>query len=330
MNLPAMRPWRRLLHACACLLAAGAMLPAARAAYPDHPIRIIVPFSAGATLDLMTRAVAEQLAGELGQQVIVENRPGASGIIGADAAAKAAPDGYTYMMAPFSVLAVNASLHQNLPYDNLRDFAPVALVAAAPHVLLASAQSPFKTLGELIAYAKAHPGELSYASAGAGSSAHLATEVLRYMTDMNLTHVPYKGTAPAYSDLIPGRVAVMVDGVGAALPRIQSGQVRALGVTSPQRVPVLPDVPTLAEAGAPGYDVTPWYGMVAPRNTPAAVVDTMNDAINRALRSAALGKRFADMGLEPRGGTPADFGAYLASETAKWREVVRNAHVTVN
>ncbi|WP_144636153.1 tripartite tricarboxylate transporter substrate binding protein [Bordetella genomosp. 13] len=311
-----------LLTACAATTAA--------AAYPDRPVRFIVPFTPGATLDLMTRAVAEQLSTELHQPVVVENRPGASGIIGAEATAKAAPDGYVYMMAPFSVLAVNASLHKNIPYDNLRDFAPVALVAQAPHILLASTQAPFKTLREFIAYAKANPGKVSYASAGAGSSAHLATEVLRYMTGVEITHIPYKGTAPAYTDLIPNRVSLMVDGVGAAVPRVQSGQVRALGVTSTKRVPVLPDVPTLAESGAPGYDVTPWYGLVAPRGTPPGIVDAMNHAVLRALKSDALQKRFAELGLDPLGSTPAEFGQYLASETEKWKKVVRDAHVTVD
>jgi len=306
----------------------AAALPAA-AAYPERAVRVIVPFAAGATLDLMTRAVAEELAHQLGQPVVVENRAGASGIIGAEAVAKAPADGYTLMMAPFSVLAVNASLHKNLPYDNLRDLAPVALVAVAPHVLLASAQSPYRTLSELLAAAKARPGQIAYASAGAGSSAHLATEVLLYKAGVKMAHVPYKGTAPAYNDLIPGRVAVMVDGVGAALPRIQSGQVRALGVTSPEPVDVLPGVPTLAQAGVPGYDVTPWYGMVAPRGTPEAVIATVNQAVNRSLATEGLRRRFADMGLQPRGGKPADFGAYMASETAKWREVVREAHVSI-
>lgn len=306
----------------------AAALPAA-GAYPERAVRIIVPFAAGATLDLMTRAVAEELAHQLGQPVVVENRAGASGIIGADAVAKAPADGYTLMMAPFSVLAVNASLHKNLPYDNLRDLAPVALVAVAPHVLLASAQLPYRTLGELLAAAKARPGQIAYASAGAGSSAHLATEVLLYKAGVKMAHVPYKGTAPAYNDLIPGRVAVMIDGVGAALPRIQSGQVRALGVTSPEPVDVLPGVPTLAQAGVPGYDVTPWYGMVAPRGTPEAVVATLNGAVNRALATEGLRRRFAEMGLQPRGRKPADFGAYMASETAKWREVVQEAHVSI-
>ncbi|MEK7948339.1 tripartite tricarboxylate transporter substrate binding protein [Pigmentiphaga sp. YJ18] len=306
----------------------AAALPAA-SAYPERAVRIIVPFAAGATLDLMTRAVAEELAHQLGQPVVVENRAGASGIIGADAVAKAPADGYTLMMAPFSVLAVNASLHKNLPYDNLRDLAPVALVAVAPHVLLASAQLPYRTLGELLAAAKARPGQIAYASAGAGSSAHLATEVLLYKAGVKMAHVPYKGTAPAYNDLIPGRVAVMIDGVGAALPRIQSGQVRALGVTSPEPVDVLPGVPTLARAGVPGYDVTPWYGMVAPRGTPEAVVATLNGAVNRALATEGLRRRFAEMGLQPRGGKSADFGAYMASETAKWREVVQEAHVSI-
>ncbi|MBN9475197.1 MAG: hypothetical protein ABS43_12690 [Bordetella sp. SCN 67-23] len=306
----------------------AAALPAA-SAYPERAVRIIVPFAAGATLDLMTRAVAEELAHQLGQPVVVENRAGASGIIGADAVAKAPADGYTLMMAPFSVLAVNASLHKNLPYDNLRDLAPVALVAVAPHVLLASAQLPYRTLADLLAAAKARPGQIAYASAGAGSSAHLATEVLLYKAGVKMAHVPYKGTAPAYNDLIPGRVAVMIDGVGAALPRIQSGQVRALGVTSPEPVDVLPGVPTLAQAGVPGYDVTPWYGMVAPRGTPEAVVAALNGAVNRALATEGLRRRFAEMGLQPRGGKSADFGAYMASETAKWREVVQEAHVSI-
>jgi len=306
----------------------AAALPAA-SAYPERAVRIIVPFAAGATLDLMTRAVAEELAHQLGQPVVVENRAGASGIIGADAVAKAPADGYTLMMAPFSVLAVNASLHKNLPYDNLRDLAPVALVAVAPHVLLASAQLPYRTLADLLAAAKARPGQIAYASAGAGSSAHLATEVLLYKAGVKMAHVPYKGTAPAYNDLIPGRVAVMIDGVGAALPRIQSGQVRALGVTSPEPVDVLPGVPTLAQAGVPGYDVTPWYGMVAPRGTPEAVVAALNGAVNRALATEGLRRRFAEMGLQPRGGKSADFGAYMASETAKWREVGQEAHVSI-
>jgi len=306
----------------------AAALPAA-SAYPERAVRIIVPFAAGATLDLMTRAVAEELAHQLGQPVVVENRAGASGIIGADAVAKAPADGYTLMMAPFSVLAVNASLHKNLPYDNLRDLAPVALVAVAPHVLLASAQLPYRTLADLLAAAKARPGQIAYASAGAGSSAHLATEVLLYKAGVKMAHVPYKGTAPAYNDLIPGRVAVMIDGVGAALPRIQSGQVRALGVTSPEPVDVLPGVPTLAQTGVPGYDVTPWYGMVAPRGTPEAVVAALNGAVNRALATEGLRRRFAEMGLQPRGGKSADFGAYMASETAKWREVVQEAHVSI-
>ncbi|WP_157666695.1 tripartite tricarboxylate transporter substrate binding protein [Bordetella genomosp. 13] len=317
------------LRAMTGVLAACTVASAA-AAYPDRPVRVIVPFTPGATLDLMTRAVAEQLSTELHQPVVVENRPGASGIIGADATAKAAPDGYVYMMAPFSVLAVNASLHKNLPYDNLKDFAPVALVATAPHVLLSSTEAPFKTLGEFIAYAKANPGKVSYASAGAGSSAHLATEVLRYQTGVEITHIPYKGTAPAYTDLVPGRVWLMVDGVGAAVSRIQSGQVRALGVTSTKRVPVLPDVPTLSESGAPGYDVTPWYGLVAPRGTPDSVIDTMNRAVLSALKSDALRKRFVELGLEPSPSTPAEFGQYLKSETDKWRQVVRDAHVTVD
>lgn len=313
----------------AVLLCAGMLGAAAEAAYPERPVRIVVPFAAGATLDLMTRAVAEQLSIELGQQVIVDNKAGASGIIGADATAKAAADGYTVMMAPFSVLAVNASLHKELPYDSLRDYAPVGTAAVAPHVLIASSKAPFQSVREMLAQARARPGSIPYASAGAGSSAHLATEVMAHSAGVRLAHVPYRGTAPAYADLLPGRVLLMVDGIGAALPRIQAGQVRALGVTSAQRVEVLPEVPTLAEAGIPNYEVTPWYGMVAPRGTPEPVVRRLNQALNKALQSEALRKRFAEMGLQPQAGTPEDFGRLLASETRRWGRVVREAGITL-
>lgn len=296
-------------------------------AYPDHAVRIIVPFAAGATLDLMTRAVGQALSLEIKQPVIIENKAGASGIIGAEATMKADPDGYTFMMAPFSVLAVNPSLHPNLPYDPLKDYAPVAHVANAPHILIASAALPIKSLAQLKTYIADNPGKVSYASAGAGSSAHLATEVMNYQYGIKMTHVPYKGTAPAYNDLIPGRVAVMIDGAAATLPRIQSGLVVPLGVTSAQRIAILPDVPTLAEAGIKGYEVNPWYGMVAPKGTPEQRISFMNTALKKALNSEELKKKFADMGLEAVGDDPKTFGAFMKSEVAKWKQVIQDAHV---
>lgn len=296
-------------------------------AYPDHAVRIIVPFAPGATLDLMTRAVGQALSLEIKQPVIIENKAGASGIIGAEATMKADPDGYTFMMAPFSVLAVNPSLHPNLPYDPLKDYAPVAHVANAPHILIASAALPIKSLAQLKTYIAENPGKVSYASAGAGSSAHLATEVMNYQYGIKMTHVPYKGTAPAYNDLIPGRVAVMIDGAAATLPRIQSGLVVPLGITSAQRIAILPDVPTLAEAGIKGYEVNPWYGMVAPKGTPEQRISFMNTALKKALNSEELKKKFADMGLEAVGDDPKTFGAFMKSEVAKWKQVIQDAHV---
>jgi tripartite-type tricarboxylate transporter receptor subunit TctC len=295
--------------------------------YPDRAVRIIVPFAAGATLDLMTRAVGQALSTVIKQPVIIENKAGASGIIGAEATVKADPDGYTFMMAPFSVLAVNPSLHPHLPYDPLTDFVPVSHVADAPHILIASAALPIKTLDQLKSYIQDNPGKVSYASAGAGSSAHLATEVMNYQYGITMTHVPYKGTAPAYNDLIPGRVAVMIDGAAAVLPRIQSGLVVPLGVTSAKRIHILPDVPTLAEAGIKGYEVNPWYGLVAPKETPPERVMVINNAIKTALNTDDLKKKFSEMGLDAVGDDPQAFGAFMKSEVAKWKKVVQDAHV---
>ncbi len=313
------------LALCACLSATASVAQAS--VYPDRTVRIIVPFAAGATLDLMTRAVGQALSAEIKQPVIIENKAGASGMIGAEATAKSDPDGYTFMMAPFSVLAVNPSLHPNLPYDPLKDFVPVAHVADAPHILIASAALPVKTLAQLKTYITDNPGKVSYASAGAGSSAHLATEVMNYQYGITMTHVPYKGTAPAYNDLIPGRVAVMIDGAAAALPRIQSGLVTPLGVTSAKRIAILPDVPTLAEAGVKGYEVNPWYGLVAPKGTPADRILIINAAIKTALNTQELKKKFADMGLDAVGDDPQAFGAFMKTEVAKWKQVVQDAHV---
>ncbi len=313
------------LVGCACLSAATSV--AQTSVYPERAVRIIVPFAAGATLDLMTRAVGQALSVEIKQPVIIENKAGASGIIGAEATVKSDPDGYTFMMAPFSVLAVNPSLHPKLPYDPLKDFVPVAHVADAPHILIASAALPIKTLAQLKTYIADNPGKVSYASAGAGSSAHLATEVMNYQYGITMTHVPYKGTAPAYNDLIPGRVAVMIDGAAAALPRIQTGLVTPLGVTSAKRIAILPDVPTLAEAGVKGYEVNPWYGLVAPKGTPAERILIMNTAIKTALNTQELKQKFADMGLDAVGDDPQTFGAFMQSEVAKWKQVVQDAHV---
>jgi len=245
-------------------------------------------------------------------------------------AMKADPDGYTFMVAPFSVLAVNVGLHPNLPYDPTKDFAAVSRIADAPHILIASTALPIKSLADLKEYVRAHPGKVSYGSAGAGSSAHLATAVLNYQYELDMIHVPYKGTAPAYNDLIPGRIAVMIDGAAAALPRIKAGQVTALGITTKQRIAILPDVPTLAEAGVKGYDVLPWYGMVAPARTPQDRIQYINDALIHALNTPQLKRKFAEMGLFTVGDSPEQFGEFIREEVQKWKRVIKDAHVKVD
>ena len=292
----------------------------------SKPLRIIAPFAAGGPTDVATRVIAQKLAEALSRPVIVENHPGGATMIATQLVANAAPDGNTILLtAPDFV--INAFIQPKLFYDPLKDFAPVSHVANAPHILIASAALPIKTLAQLKAYIQDNPGKVSYASAGAGSSAHLATEVMNYQYGITMTHVPYKGTAPAYNDLIPGRVAVMIDGAAATLPRIQSGLVVPLGVTSAKRIAILPDVPTLAEAGIKGYEVNPWYGLVAPIGTPADRIVFMNTAIKNALNSSELKKKFSDMGLDAVGDDPQSFGRFMKSEVAKWKQVVQDAHV---
>ncbi|MDE2003952.1 MAG: tripartite tricarboxylate transporter substrate binding protein [Betaproteobacteria bacterium] len=308
-------------------IAAASLFPVspafAQAAYPSKPIRMVVPFPPGGTTDILARAVAQKLSETWGQQVIVDNRPGAGGNIGSDLVAKAAPDGYTLLMGTVGTHAINPSLYARMPYDAQKDFAPVILVASVPNVLEVNPSLPVHTVQELIAYAKANPGKLNFASSGNGTSIHLSGELFKAMTGVKMTHVPYKGSAPALADLVGGQVQLMFDNLPSSLGLIKGGKLRAIAVTSTTRSSALPDVPTIAESGLPGYEASSWFGVFAPASTPPAIVDKLNAAIGAWLASPDAKEKLASQGAIAAGGTPADFARFIASETVKWAKVVK-------
>jgi tripartite-type tricarboxylate transporter receptor subunit TctC len=312
----------------AMLLAASIVVSTAAAAqgYPDRPVKIIVPLAAGGGVDIVTRAVAAKLSEQLKQPFVVENRPGAFTNIGSEAAAKSPPDGYTLLMAS-PANTVNGSLFAKMPYDTLRDFVPVSLIANAPLVMVVPPELPVKTVQELVAMAKASPGKLSYASSGNGSSQHLAGEFLRTATDIDVIHVSYKGGSPALVDLLGGRITFMFNNTLEVLPHIQGGKLRAIAVTSAKRTPVLPDVPTVAASGYPGFEVAVWYGLLAPTGTPRDVVARLNAEIVRALQTPELQARFREMGAEIVASSPEQFGAFLKADTDKWAKVIKSAGI---
>jgi tripartite-type tricarboxylate transporter receptor subunit TctC len=296
-------------------------------AYPSRPIRLVVPFPPGGSADILGRALGQKLGEGLGQSVVVENRPGAGTAIAAELVAKAAPDGYTLMLGTVSSHAINPALNPKLPFDPLRDFTPIAPVAAIPFALLVHPSVPARTLPEFVGYARSKPGKLDYSSAGSGTSNHLAGELFEAMTGTHMVHIPYRGSAPALQDLIAGRVSVMFDLVLTAAPHVRSGAVRALAVTGAKRSAALPDVPTVAESGLPGYEVSAWFGVFGPAGLPQPVVDRLNAEIARALAAPDLQQRLASQGAETLAGSPDQFAAYLKGEVAKWAKVVRNAGV---
>ena len=307
----------------------AASLAFAQAAYPSKPIRMVVPFPPGGTTDILARAVAQKLTEAWSQQVIVDNRPGAGGNIGSDLVAKAPPDGYTLLMGTVGTHAINPSLYARMPYDAQKDFAPVILVAGVPNVLEVNPSLPVHTVQELIAYARANPGKLNFASSGNGTSIHLSGELFKAMTGVKMTHVPYKGSAPALADLVRGQVQLMFDNLPSSLGLIKGGKLRAIAVTSTTRSSALPDVPTIAESGLPGYEASSWFGVLAPARTPPAIIDKLNAAIGAWLASPEAKEKLASQGAVAAGGTPADFARYIASETVKWAKVVKasGAHI---
>ncbi|MBK6803801.1 MAG: tripartite tricarboxylate transporter substrate binding protein [Betaproteobacteria bacterium] len=322
---------RTLLAALAASLAAAVPTAAlAQTAFPTRPIRIVVPFPPGGTTDILARAAAQKMAEAWKEQAVVDNRPGAGGNIGAELVAKAPPDGYTMLMGTVGTHSINASLYAKMPYDHVRDFAPVILVAAVPNVLVVHPSVPVNSVAELIAYAKANPGRLNFASSGSGTSIHLAGELFKVMAGVTMTHVPYKGSAPAIADLVGGQVQLMFDNLPSALPQIKAGRLRALGVTSAQRAPALPDVPTIAESGLPGYEASSWFGLLAPAGTPKDVVAKVNGEVARWLASPEAKEKLLSQGANAAGGTPEAFARHIAAETAKWQQVVKASGAKVD
>src|SRR5687767_3786443 len=311
---------KKLLAAAFLLCAAGL---ACAQSYPVRPIRIIVPFPPGGGNDTVARAIAQEASPGLGQSIVVDNRPGAGGIIGAHEAARAAPDGYTLFLGGVGSHAVNPNLHSKLPYDPIKDFAPITLVASAPSVLVVHPSVPARSIAEFAAFVRANPGKLNYASNGNGSSSHMAAVLYETNAGVKMTHVPYKGFGPALTDLMSGRIELMFNSIVAILPHIQSGKLRALAVTSRKRSSLLPEVPTLAEAGLPEYEAGSWYGILAPAGTPPAVLQRLHVEITRAVQTPEVQKRLAGEGADVIGSTPQEFAAHIAAELARMREVVR-------
>lgn len=305
------------------VLAAGAQ------SYPVRPVRLIAPSSPGSGVDIVARIVGQKLSENLKQQVVIENRAGAGANLGAEIAAKATPDGYTLFMGT-PAHAINTSLYRRLNYDIVKDFIPISLVTTGQYVLVVHPSLPAKNVKELIALAKARPGQLNYASAGNGNATHLAGELFKSLTKLNIVHVPYKGTGPALTDLIGGQVQFMFANLTAGLPHIKSGKLRALAVTGAARSSAAPDIPTVIESGVPGYTVTSWYGVLAPAATSQEIINRLNGEIARVMRSPDMKDRLAGEGAEPTSSTPAEFAAFIKTEIAKWGKVVREAGISAD
>lgn len=295
-------------------------------AYPEKPIKIVVPYTAGGFNDTMARVFGKVLQDNWGKPVIVENRPGAGTVIGTDVGAKAAPDGYTLLVVGFP-LSVNQFLYRKLPYDTTRDFTPIMLGGKTPNLLVVNSKSEIRTLADFVAAAKANPGKINYASAGKGTSLHLAMEYFKSVAGIDVTHVPYRGSSPMVTDLLGGQVDIMFDNLPNALPHVTAGTMRALGVTTKQRVAERPDIPTIAEQNYPGFEIDVWYALAAPAGTPKVIVDKLNAELNKALRSKTVKEAFAAQGVEPLGGTPEDMAAYFKAQDEKWSKVIKGANI---
>ena len=311
------------------LLAAPALLAGeARAqAYPSRPIRLIVPFPPGGSTDILSRALGQKLSEGLAQPVLIDNRPGAGGSIGSEAAAKAAPDGYTLVMGQLGPLAVSPAIYKNLPYDPVKSFAPVSLMAMVPSVLVVNPQVPAASASELIAYARANPGKLTYGSAGSGSTSHLTTEYFKLATGTDILHVPYKGVGPMLTDLISGQLSMGINGAPAVMPHVNSGRLRALAVTGSARLPSLPQIPTLIESGVKGFDASGWYGILAPAGTAREIVMKLNAEIRRIMQTPELRSRLDNEGAIPAAGSPEEFTAFIVAEIARWGAVLKRAGI---
>jgi tripartite-type tricarboxylate transporter receptor subunit TctC len=313
-------------------IVAGLWLLAALAAnaiaqdYPSKPIRLIVPFAPGGGTDIIARIFAADMSDALGQSMVLDNRGGAGSTLGSGLAAQAPPDGYTLLLGNIS-LAFNAALYRNLPFDAVKDLAPVSLIAVQPNILVIHPSVPAKSVKEFVSVARAQPGKIAYSSAGTGSGTHLAAELLKMELKIDLLHVPYKGTGPALNDLLGGQVQMMLSTFASAAPFAKSGRLRALAVTSARRSEAAPDVPTMVEAGVPGFEYSTWYGLLAPAATPRKVILHLNETARRVLATNQIKQKYEGLGIDPLGDTPAEFSAYLKSETDKWLKVVRTAGI---
>jgi tripartite-type tricarboxylate transporter receptor subunit TctC len=323
-----MHQYARVTHwHLAATIAAFLAAPAFAQVYPSKPIRLIVPFAAGGGNDNVARLVGKRLADGLGQPVVIDNRPGAGGVLGAELAAKSAPDGYTLFLGGVGSHAINPNLHERLPYDPIRDFAPVALLASAPLVLVVHPSVPAGSLTQFVAYARSHPGRLNYASNGNGSSSQLAAVMFDSMAGVDMVHVPYKGLAPALADLLSGQVQLMFSSVVAILPHIKAGRLRGLAVTGAGRLASMPDLPTIAESGFPGYEASSWYGILAPAGTPRDVVMKLNAELGKALEQAEVRNSLLAEGAEPAGGSPERFAAHIRAEKERLGKIIRDANI---
>jgi len=319
-----MTRWTGMLAAAALTLAAGTAL--AQDAYPARPVHILVPFPPGGAVDIVARTLSDELSKRWGQQIVVENRPGAGGTIAAAALAKSAPDGYTLILAA-SGHAIVSYLYPGLPYDPLRDFTPLSLVGSSPNMMLVREDSPLKSIADVLAAARAKPGELSYGYPGNGTSPHLAGELLKYMTKVAITPVPYKGGAPVLNDLLGGHIPLSINNIPESIGFVQAGRLRPLGVTTAKRSAVLPDVPTIAESGLPGYDTGVWWGFLAPAGLPAAIKAKLAKDCAEVVQIAAVRDRLSKIGAEPVGGSAEDFDKLIRSDHEKWGPVIKAAGI---
>ena len=324
---------RTLKTAAMFALALAAWLtgnPGVAQTYPSKPVRVVVPFAAGGTTDIVTRILAQRMEEIWGQQLVVDNRPGAGGNIGSEIVARSPADGYTLLMATVATHGINASLYRKIPYDPVADFAPITLVASTPSVVMLHPSIPANSIKELIALAKAKPGELNFGSSGNGSSHHLAGELFDSLAGVKMTHVPYKGTAAALVDLLGGRIQLTFDTLPSAMPYVKGGKLKAIAVTSAKRTRSLPDLPTIAEAGVPGYEVTSWYGLLAPAGTPPDIVKKLSADFVRAIRIPEVSEKMIEAGAEPVANTSEQFAEFIRSELKKWAVVVQGSAARVD
>ena len=311
-------------------LAAGFASLTSAQPYPTKPIKLVAPSTPGDAPDVIARLVADKLSTALGQQVVVENRPGAGGVVGSDYVAKAVPDGYTLIMGNAGSHGINAAVYSKLPYDIQRDFAPVSQVAVAPNVMVINPSVPASTVAEFIAYAKANPGKLSYASGGNGSSAHMSMELFKSMSGIDIQHVPYKGSSPALTDVVSGQVVAFIGNMPPTVPLIKAGKLRAIAVTTKSRSALMPDLPTITEAGLPGFETVAWFGVLAPAGTPPEVVNRLSAEIAKIAKSPEIREKLVAMGAEPVGSTPEEFKAVIDRDIAKWKPLAQRVGIKID